>query len=133
MPQLFRVLVPALAIEAAAVFYERALSVRGKRVSPGRHYFDRDGTILACFDPEADGERRSATPNPEAIYISVVDIEKTDRLAKEAGARLTEGSPPGVGPLGEIHGRPTGETSFCVIDPFGNEVCFVAEATVFRG
>lgn len=133
MPQLFRVLVPVSDIEAAAVFYEEVLSVEGKRVSPGRHYFDCGGTILACFDPEADGEGRTTRPNPEAIYISVSDIEETYRLAQAAGARLGEGSPPGVGPLGEISERPWGETSFYVFDPFGNEVCFVAEETVFRG
>ncbi len=32
------------------------LGVAGERVSPGRHYFDCEGVILACFDPRADGD-----------------------------------------------------------------------------
>jgi predicted enzyme related to lactoylglutathione lyase len=133
MPHLFRILVPVSDIEVAAQFYERVLSISGRRVSPGRHYFDCGGTILACFDPEADGDGRSASPNPEAIYISVSDLEETYRSSKAANARFATGSPPGVGPLGEIAKRPWGETSFYVFDPFGNELCFVSQDTVFRG
>ncbi len=133
MPHLYRVLVPVSDIEEAARFYEDILSVPGIRVSPGRHYFDCEGTILACFDPRADGDGRSASPNPEAIYISVLDIEETYRLAKTLGARFATGSPPAVGPLGEIAKRPWGETSFYVFDPFDNEICFVAQDSVFRG
>ena len=133
MPHLYRVLVPVSDIENAARFYEQVLSIPGIRVSPGRHYFDCEGTILACFDPEADGDGRTASPNPETIYISVDDLEETYQLSKSAGANFATGSPPGVGPLGEIAKRPWGETSFYASDPFGNEICFVSKESVFRG
>ena len=133
MPHLYRVLVPVSDIESAARFYEQLLAIPGVRVSPGRHYFDCDGTILACFDPEADGDGRTAIPNPETIYLSVADLEETYGLAQAAGARFASGSPPGVGPLGEIAKRPWGEESFYIYDPFENQICFVAEESVFRG
>ena len=133
MVHLFRVMVPVSDIEAACRFYAAVLGASGTRVSPGRHYFDCEGTILACFDPRADGDGRDAIPNPESIYISVPEIEETYRSCQLAGATFPSGSPPGVGPLGEIAKRPWGEISFYVTDPFGNEVCFVSEQTIFRG
>jgi catechol 2,3-dioxygenase-like lactoylglutathione lyase family enzyme len=56
MARLYRVIVPVNDVEAARVFYERVLGAAGRRVSPGRHYFDCEGTILACFDPQVDGD-----------------------------------------------------------------------------
>jgi hypothetical protein len=38
------------------VYYAAVLKQAGMRISPGRHYFERGGTILACFDPRADGD-----------------------------------------------------------------------------
>ena len=133
MADLFRVLVPVADIEAGVRFYGEVLEASGKRVSPGRHYFDCGGTILACFDPGADGEGRVASPNPESIYLAVPDLEKAYRLCESAGATFPSGSPPGAGPLGKIARRPWGETSFYVVDPFGNQLCFVSEESVFRG
>lgn len=60
MARLYRVIVPVVGIEASASFYAAVLGEPGRRVSPGRHYFDCEGTILACFDPEADGDGGSA-------------------------------------------------------------------------
>ncbi len=53
---LFRVIVPVEDVERAAAFYARLLGVDGERVTSGRHYFDCEGTILACWDPVADGD-----------------------------------------------------------------------------
>src|SRR5262249_9172362 len=47
MPKLFRVILPVSNIETAAKFYALILGLPGERVSPGRHYFNCDGTILA--------------------------------------------------------------------------------------
>jgi catechol 2,3-dioxygenase-like lactoylglutathione lyase family enzyme len=69
MARLYRVLVPVSDIEAARRFYEPVLGAPGKRVSPGRHYFDCEGTILACSDPQADGDGYAAKPNPEPLYL----------------------------------------------------------------
>ena len=133
MARLFRVLVPVGDIEAAAVFYARVLGSSGKRVSPGRHYFECGGTILACFDPKADGDGYAARPNPECLYLAVADLEATLAACRSAGAAFPEGSPPGVGPLASIEDRPWGERSFYAADPFGNPLCFVEEDTVFTG
>ena len=123
-PKLYRVLLPVSDIEAAQVFYERVLALRGERVSPGRHYFDCGGTLLACFDPRADGDDHDARPNPEHVYFGVEDLEATLERCREAGAReLDEG----------IETRPWGERSFYARDPFGNPVCFVDERTLFLG
>ena len=133
MAHLYRVLVPVTDIDAAEAFYSMVLGSPGRRVSPGRHYFDCEGTILACFDPNADGDGYEARSNPEALYFAVSDLSSVYRACKEAGATFAEESPPGVGPLGEIAKRPWGEESFYVRDPFGNQLCFVARGSVFSG
>ena len=131
MARLFRVLLPVSDVERAVRFYAAVLGNPGRRVSPGRHYFDCEGVILACFDPRADGDGYDAKPNPEPIYLAVDDLAAAYAAALRAGATLAKGSPPGVGPLGEIAKRPWGEESFYASDPFGNPLCFVARSTVF--
>ncbi|MGA3068293.1 MAG: VOC family protein, partial [Tepidisphaeraceae bacterium] len=63
MAKLFRVILPVSDIEAATKFYSELLADPGRRVSPGRHYFNCGGVILACFDPKADGDDFDPTPN----------------------------------------------------------------------
>jgi catechol 2,3-dioxygenase-like lactoylglutathione lyase family enzyme len=133
MAHLYRVILPVTDIERAAVFYAAVLGGPGRRVSPGRHYFECEGTILACFDPQADGDGYTARANPEPLYLAVDDLPWTYDACRSAGAAFAAGSPPGVGPLGEIARRPWGEESFYASDPFGNPLCFVARATVFTG
>jgi catechol 2,3-dioxygenase-like lactoylglutathione lyase family enzyme len=133
MTRLYRVLVPVSNIDAAQRFYGAVLGCSGQRVSPGRHYFDCEGTILACFDPQSDGDGYDARPNPEPLYLAVSDLEKTFEACTGAGARFAEGAPPGVGPLGEIATRPWGERSFYATDPFDNPLCFVSADSVFVG
>lgn len=133
MAHLFRVILPVNDLERAAEFYAAVLGSAGRRVSPGRLYFDCEGTILACVDPRADGDGRDAVPNPEPVYFSVPDLRATWAACRRTGAAFPAGSPPGVGPLGEIARRPWGEESFYATDPFGNPICFVARESVFRG
>lgn len=130
--KLFRVILPVSDIERAVKFYEAVLAMTGSRVSPGRHYFDCDGTILACFDPNADGDGYPPTPLPEWIYFSVDDVEATFAACKKAGAVFAAGDVHGD-PAGAIAKRPWGERSFYVEDPFGNKLCFVDRATLFLG
>jgi catechol 2,3-dioxygenase-like lactoylglutathione lyase family enzyme len=124
MVRLYRVILPVSDIGAAEKFYARLLGVRGKRVSPGRHYFDCGGTILACFDPRADGDGKDATPNPDHVYFAVGKLDEVFQLAREAGCRWIEE---------KIDIRPWGERSFYAEDPFGNPICFVDESTLFTG
>jgi catechol 2,3-dioxygenase-like lactoylglutathione lyase family enzyme len=131
-PRLFRVILPVSDIEGAARFYSAVLGLPGIRVSGGRHYFDCDGTILACFDPRADGDPYDATPNPEWLYFAVDQIEATYDACRRAGATFAPGQVHGD-PAGAIATRPWGERSFYVHDPFGNKLCFVDRATLFTG
>lgn len=131
--RIFRILLPVSDIEQAAVFYGSLLSQAGQRVSPGRHYFDCDGLVLACFDPQADGDGYDAVPNPEPVYFAVDDLESVYARARDAGASFSEDDVPDVGVLGKIRQRPWGELSFYASDPFGNPLCFVSSDTVFTG
>lgn len=130
--RLFRLILPVSDIEHAARFYAAVLGNDGMRISPGRHYFDCDGVILACFDARADGDDCRSEPNPEWLYFAVDDLEATYETCVQAGAKPATGDVHGE-PAGAIATRPWGERSFYVHDPFGNKLCFVDESTVFRG
>lgn len=133
MTKLFRVILPVDDIDKAERFYRIVLDQKGQRISPGRHYFDCEGTILACYDPRADGDDYEARPVPEPLYLAVDDLEATHRRAAEAGATFPADVIPDVGPLGEIAQRPWGERSFYIRDPFDNQLCFVSRDSVFTG
>jgi catechol 2,3-dioxygenase-like lactoylglutathione lyase family enzyme len=122
--KLYRVIIPVSNIEKATKFYRSVLNMKGNRISDGRHYFDCEGTILACFDPIADGDPFESTPNPDHIYISLSNLEKVYDVIKGTEALFLEDS---------IKTRPWGERSFYAKDPFGNPICFVDEKTVFTG
>jgi len=122
--KLYRVIIPVSDIERATAFYQALLQIPGERVSPGRHYFDCGGTILACFDPKADGDGFEARPNPDHIYFSVPDLEAAYERAKRAGCSVIDDG---------IRTMPWGERMFYAKDPFGNPIAFVDEKTVFTG
>ncbi len=130
--RLFRVIVPVGDIERAAGFYAVVLGAAGVRVSAGRHYFDCGGTILACYDPRADGDDGPPRPNAEWLYLSVPDLEGTYEACRRAGASFSHEDVHGE-PGGRIATRPWGERSFYVEDPFGNKLCFVERGTEFVG
>jgi predicted enzyme related to lactoylglutathione lyase len=130
--KLFRVILPVADIDRAAKFYETVLATQGMRVSPGRHYFDCGGTILACFDANADGDGYETKPNPEWLYFAVDDIEATFESCEKAGASFCNEDVHGESSA-QIVTRPWGERSFYIHDPFGNKICFVDKATVFTG
>lgn len=123
MPQLYRVILPVADLEKAQHFYSSILGMPGTRVSPERHYFDCEGTILACYDPLMFKEKASFQPNPEHVYIAVDDLQSNYDKCVNAGARNTA----------EIENHPWGETSFYFDDPFGNQICFVDRQTKFIG
>ncbi len=120
---LYRVIVQVGDIEAAAAFYGTLFAAPGRRGSPGRHYFDCDQVVLACFDPRADGDGFDATANPDYVYFAVADLAEARERALAAGARN----------VGEIADMPWGERLFYLHDPFGNPLCMVDSRTVFRG
>ncbi|WP_223701760.1 VOC family protein [Sutcliffiella deserti] len=122
--KLYRVIIPVSSIEKATEFYGEILNMEGNRVSNGRHYFNCGGTILACFDPNADGDNFEPKPNPDHIYISVSNLEHIYNKFRDSYCSFIEDS---------ITTQPWGEKTFYVKDPFGNPICFVDEKTVFIG
>lgn len=123
MAQLYRVILPVSDLDQAKSFYGQILGIDGARVSPERHYFDCEGTILACYDPMMFKERDAFVPNPEHIYIAVDDLQRMYEKCLAAGAQITA----------EIQDYPWGETSFYFDDPFGNQICMVDRKTKFVG
>lgn len=121
--KLYRVILPVNNIDKAAEFYTEVFNQHGMRVSPGRHYFDIGGTILACYDPKADGDAQGEWlfHENQYIYISVPDLLAIRDKMKGLGCQS----------LGEIEEMPWGETLFYANDPFGNPICFVDEKTIF--
>lgn len=125
-PRLYRVVIQVSSVEQAARYYAALFGAEGRRVSPGRHYFDVGGVVLACFDPRADGDDFDAAPAADHVYFAVADLEAVhDRASVGHGA---DGGAPTP-----ITTMPWGERSFYVTDPFGNPLCFVDEGTVFTG
>ncbi|MBE4907660.1 VOC family protein [Bacillus luteolus] len=122
--KLYRVIIPVSNIELATEFYQKILSMEGNRVSDGRHYFDCGGTILACFDPKADGDEFDARQNPDHIYLSTANLDEILTNIKNWDASLI---------VDPINTQPWGEKTLYAKDPFGNPLCFVDEKTVFKG
>jgi catechol 2,3-dioxygenase-like lactoylglutathione lyase family enzyme len=131
-PRLYRIIVPVGDIQRAAKYYGSLLGIRGRRVSPGRHYFNCGGVILALYNPGTDGDARRVRPLPEHIYFAVTDLESVYRRARRLGA-LAKEIGDGNLPMGKIAVRPWGERSFYLVDPFGNQLCFADAKTLFTG
>ena len=125
--KLYRIILPVRGIDRAAEVYSRLLQLPGERISPGRHYFNCGGTILACYDPEADGdgEQGGWRHHPsQYIYFSVDDLDAALERAREVGCTIVDGG---------IQKMPWGERMFWARDPFGNPISFVDAQTVFTG
>ena len=127
VPRLFRVTVEVANLDEAASFYATLLGIEGKRHPGARHYFDCGGVILAVLDPTQGG--LTPTPGPKSLYFAVHDLDAVHARAKELGA-LAPYKVHGE-PAGDAIARPWGERSFYVVDPWGNDLCFVAEGTLY--
>jgi predicted enzyme related to lactoylglutathione lyase len=105
IPRLYRVILPVFDIERAANFYAAVFGVPGSRVSPGRHYFDCGGTLLACYDPIADGDGAQGSwqfhPS-QYLYFADADLEAVRARVTAAGGTITE----------DIRSMPWGERMF---------------------
>ena len=125
--KLYRIILPVNNIDEAEKFYSKIFGMNGTRVSPGRHYFDLAGTILACYDPRADGDDADPRWQPhenQYIYISVDDLEETFETVRGLNPRRLDE---------KIETMPWGEKLFYLNDPWGNPVCFVDNSTLFMG
>jgi predicted enzyme related to lactoylglutathione lyase len=124
--RLYRVILPVSDIEGAAAFYGSVFDTEGERVSPGRHYFDCGGVVLACYDPAADGDEVGEgwmLHENQYLYFSVADLEAARRRIEEAGGRNLTG----------IEEMPWGERLFYAVDPLGSRLSFVDASTLFTG
>jgi predicted enzyme related to lactoylglutathione lyase len=124
--RLYRVILPVSDIDAAAKFYGHVFDEAGERVSPGRHYFNCNGVILACYSPSADGDdvgQGWAFHESQYLYFSGPDLEVMRDRIVEAGGKL----------LTEVEAMPWGETLFYASDPFGSRICFARSDTLFTG
>jgi len=123
---LYRAIQPVTDIEVASGFYSAVFGETGERVSPGRHYFQCGATVLACYDPVADGDGLEdgwRHHSNQYLYFAVSDLEDSFRSVVDAGGSID----------GDIEDMPWGERLFYAKDPFGNPIAFVDEATVFVG
>jgi catechol 2,3-dioxygenase-like lactoylglutathione lyase family enzyme len=125
--KIFRITIEVSDLEKAAAFYTKLLDDPGKRHPGARHYFDCGGVILAVLDPTRGG--LAPQPMPKSLYFAVDDIAAAHARAKSLGA-LAPYQVHGQ-PAGDVIKRPWGERSFYVTDPWGNELCFVEEGTLY--
>ena len=129
VPNLYRVILQVSDLKKAVSFYEELLGLKGRDFRGARHYFDCSSVILALLDPSGEGEK--AKPNPDYIYFSVKDLESIHARAREL--RCLSREKVHNDNAGDIVTRPWGERSFYVLDPFGNQLCFVDATTLFTG
>ena len=127
VPKIFRVTAEVTDLDAAAAFYAKLFGQEGTRHPGARHYFDCGGVILAVLDVSRGG--LPPTPGPKSLYFAVRDLDAVHARARELDA---------LAPY-KVHGqsaadpirRPWGERSFYVVDPWGNDLCFVEEGTLY--
>jgi len=75
--KLYRIILPVHDINASVKFYSCIFEAAGERVSPGRHYFNCGGTVLAVYSPEADGDDAGlgwSYHENQYLYFSVSDL-----------------------------------------------------------
>jgi catechol 2,3-dioxygenase-like lactoylglutathione lyase family enzyme len=127
VPKIFRVTLEVADIEKAAAFYTELLGTKGKRHPGARHYFDCGGVLLAVLDPTRGGV--TPTPGPKSLYFAVSELDAIHQRAQ----RLDALAPYDVHgqPAAEPIERPWGERSFYVVDPWGNDLCFVQDGTLY--
>jgi hypothetical protein len=92
----------------------------------------RAATMLALYDPGADGDDPTVRPNPEHVYFAVDDLDAVFARAERLGGLSTQIGDGNL-PMGKIARRPWGERSFYVADRSGNPLCFVDQTTPFTG
>ena len=126
-PKLFRVTVEVDDLDSATQLYRELLGMAGERKPGARHYFDCDGVILAVLDVSQGG--MVPTPGPKSLYFAVDDVDDVHRRAEELGV-LAPYQVHGE-PASDVIERPWGERSFYVVDPWGNDLCFCEDGTLY--
>jgi predicted enzyme related to lactoylglutathione lyase len=120
--RVFRIAIPASEIGLSRRFYETVLGTEADDTVPSRVYFHCADVIVAVIDWKVE-PLGAFHPTPENLYFATDELDAVHDRAGAAGA----------GDLSPIERRPWGERSFYCVDPDGNRLCFVDEATLFLG
>jgi catechol 2,3-dioxygenase-like lactoylglutathione lyase family enzyme len=126
-PKLFRVILEVADLETATHLYADLFGHGGERHPGGRHYFDCGGVTVAVLDVSQGG--MSPMPGPKSLSFAVDDVDAIHARAERLGV---------IAPY-DVHGesagvvtiRPWGERSFYIVDPWGNDLCFCANGTLY--
>ena len=125
-PILFRVTLEVADLEMATQLYADLLGHSGTRHPGARHYFDC-GVIVAVLDVSRGG--LPPTPGPKSLYFAVDDVDAVHERAERLGV-LAPYDVHGE-PAGAVITRPWGERSFYIVDPWGNDLCFCENGTLY--
>jgi len=125
--RLFRVTLEVSNLDQATEIYSALFGTAGKRHPGARHYFDCGGVIVAVLDVSRGGI--PPTPGPKSLYFAVADLAAVHAQAKKLGL-LAPYNVHGEA-AGEVVTRPWGEKSFYAVDPWGNDVCFCEDGTLY--
>lgn len=125
----FHVLLDVPDIAVASAFYTRLFGSDAREIVIGRRYFHSGSLLLGLVDLS----RTECDPivRPRKLDLTVRELEPFHERAAAMGA-LRDGTIQNA-PAGEIAVRGWCERSFYVVDPFGNELCFVNEDALFNG
>jgi len=126
-PKLFRVTLEVADLERATQLYAALFGLDGQRYPGARHYFDCGGVIVAVLDVSRGG--MPPTPGPKSLYFAVDDVDIVHARAEQLGV-LAPYQVHGE-PASAVITRPWGERSFYVVDPWGNDLCFCDNGTLF--
>jgi catechol 2,3-dioxygenase-like lactoylglutathione lyase family enzyme len=126
--KLFRVTLEVADLESATELYADLFGQQGEGHPGARHYFDCGGVIVAVLDVSRGG--MPPTPGPKgSLYFAVDDVDEVHARAE----RLSVLAPYDVHgePAGVVTTRPWGERSFYIVDPWGNDLCFCENGTLY--
>ena len=126
-PRLFRVTLEVADLERATQLYAALFGLDGQRYPGARHYFDCGGVIVAVLDVSRGG--MPPTPGPKSLYFAVDDVDIVHARAEQLGV-LAPYQVHGE-PASAVITRPWGERSFYVVDPWGNDLCFCENGTLY--
>jgi predicted enzyme related to lactoylglutathione lyase len=125
-PTLFRVTLEVADLELATQLYADLFAQGGERHPGARHYFDC-GVTVAVLDVSHGGI--PPTPGPKSLFFAVDDVDAVHARAERLGV-LAPYDVHGE-PAGALITRPWGERSFYIVDPWGNDLCFCENGTLY--
>ena len=125
--KLFRVTLEVADLERATQLYAALFGLEGQRYPGARHYFDCGGVIVAVLDVSRGG--MPPTPGPKSLYFALDDVDDVHARADQLGV-LAPYQVHGE-PASAVVTRPWGERSFYVVDPWGNDLCFCENGTLY--